>query len=566
MLRIHELKERLDFLSRFKTEEERNSALKELVLKKLGVKGLSIRSLRIVKESIDARNKQDIRLVYTVEVAVEMPGRATDELEYWLIQHRKKIRLETFLNLDYNKDGAAAMEPMHESRKSLSGRPVIVGFGPCGMFAGLLLAQLGYRPIILERGKAMEERVADVERFWQEGILCEESNVQFGEGGAGTFSDGKLTTQIRDLRVQKVLQELAKAGGGEDILYRQRPHIGTDVLRGVVVSIREQIHSLGGEIRFQTKFTGLEWKEHEGKRRLTAALAQPGQQRFETSAVVLALGHSARDTVRRLHEQGVEMIQKPFSIGVRIEHPQNMVNQAQFGSDYESLGLPAADYKLSSRCENGRGVYTFCMCPGGVVVGAASQEGGVVTNGMSNRARDGKNANSALLVDVRTEDFHSSDPLAGIDFQEQYEHLAFLAGGEHYRAPAQRLDDFMGWERREQEAEVSPTCSPGVTFTQLDRCLPEFAVEAMKEAIPKLGKKLSGFDRADAILTGVETRSSSPVRLLRTAALESLSMEGLYPGGEGAGYAGGIVSAAVDGIRIAQAIAANCLPAKVNTK
>lgn len=565
MLRIHELKERASFLSQYEEGEKRRCALKGLVLKKLGVKGLSVTELRIVKESIDARSKQDIRLVYTLEFSVEMPGRDQGELESWLVLHRKKIRLETCPKLDYNREAEIAFPPVRENGQLLSGRPVIVGFGPCGMFAGLLLAQLGYRPIILERGKAMEERVADVERFWQEGILCEESNVQFGEGGAGTFSDGKLTTQIRDVRVRKILWELAKAGGGEEILYRQKPHIGTDVLRGVVVSIREQICALGGEIHFQTKLTGLEWKETEGKRQLTAALAELGQQRFETSAVVLALGHSARDTVRILHEQGVEMIQKPFSIGVRIEHPQSMVNLAQLGPDYESLGLTAADYKLSSRCENGRGVYTFCMCPGGVVVGAASQKGGVVTNGMSNRARDGKNANSALLVDVRPEDFGSSDPLAGIAFQEKYERLAFLAGEESYRAPAQRLDEFMGWERGDQEA-VSPTCSPGVTFTQLDRCLPKFAAEAMREAIPKLGRKLLGFDRGDAVMTGVETRSSSPVRLLRGDTLESLSMEGLYPGGEGAGYAGGIVSAAVDGIRIAQAIAAKYLPAKAISK
>ena len=400
----------------------------------------------------------------------------------------------------------------------------------------------------------MAERVKDVERFWQEGVLNPSSNVQFGEGGAGTFSDGKLTTQIKDPRIRKVLTELVEAGAPPEILYKQKPHIGTDVLRRVVINIRKKIIDYGGEIHFESQLTGLRIKDFHDKNQLRGILINENKE-IETEHLILAVGHSARDTFRLLHAQDVHMEQKPFSIGVRIEHPQETINESQYGKRWRDYNLGAAEYKLSHHCQNGRGVYTFCMCPGGQVVAAASEENRLVTNGMSLSSRAAANANSGLLVDVRREDFHNDEPLAGVAFQEKYEHLAFLAGGSNYRAPAQRLGDFM---KAEQVAESTcqPSYRPGVTWTDLSACLPDFAVEAIREALPVLGKKLKGFDHGDAILTGVETRSSSPLRISRDKGLMS-NIRGLYPGGEGAGYAGGIVSAAVDGIKIAEEIGRN---------
>jgi uncharacterized FAD-dependent dehydrogenase len=421
------------------------------------------------------------------------------------------------------------------------------------MFAGLILSEMGYEPIIIERGKAIAERIKDVDRFWKEGVLDGESNVQFGEGGAGLFSDGKLTTQIKDQRVRKVLEEFVEAGGDSDLLYKQKPHIGTDVLRRIVLSIRNKIIQNGGEILFENKLTDLLLEEDAEGKRIKGIIVN-GDRKIDTENLILAVGHSSRDTFRLLSGKGVAMVPKPFSIGVRIEHPQATVNTAQYGNGWESYELGAADYKLSHHCENGRGVYTFCMCPGGYVIGAASHEGCVVTNGMSYHDRGSENANSALLVDVRTEDFSNPSPLAGIDFQEKYEQLAFQAGGGNYNAPAQRLKDFMEYvEDAEEKPAPEPTYRPGVTWTDLSQCLPGFAVNAMREAIPVLGRKLKGFDSGEAVMTGVETRSSSPVRIVRNEGLMS-SMEGLYPAGEGAGYAGGIMSAAVDGIRIAEEI------------
>lgn len=525
------------------------------LMKKLNIKGLEIADFQLVKESVDARNKADIKMVYSADFVPSLVGKSAAEAESFLLSKCKGVKLEKSPDTGYR--------PVPMGSEPMKNRPVIAGFGPCGMFAGLILSEMGYEPVIIERGKAIGERVRDVERFWSEGILDGESNVQFGEGGAGLFSDGKLTTQIKDERVRKVLEEFVEAGGDPDLLYKQKPHIGTDVLRRIVLNIRNKIMENGGEILFQSKLTDLIFDEDSGIKKLRGIIIN-GDRRIDTETLILAIGHSSRDTFRILDGRGVAMVQKPFSIGVRIEHPQTLVNEAQYGGAWESYELGAADYKLSHHCEGGRGVYTFCMCPGGYVIGAASEEGCVVTNGMSYHDRGSDNANSALLVDVRTEDFPNPSPLSGIEFQEKYEKLAFWAGGGNYHAPAQRLGDFMGYPEKKDDGLyrgqadkpavlVEPTYRPGVTWADLSQCLPAFAVDAMREAIPVLARKLKGFDAGEAVMTGVETRSSSPVRIPRNEQLMS-SMEGLYPAGEGAGYAGGIMSAAVDGIRIAEEI------------
>lgn len=553
MLRIHEVKRNLG---------ESIDVIPQRIIKKLGLKDLQISEYKLVKESIDARNKAEIKLVYSVDFIPLQGTGKTEELEELLLKQCKGIQLEPSPDMRYH--------PAAQGTETMKNRPVIAGFGPCGMFAGLILAEMGYEPIVIERGKSIEERIKDVDRFWQDGLLDEESNVQFGEGGAGLFSDGKLTTQIKDSRIRKVLEEFVEAGGGQDLLYKQKPHIGTDVLRKIVWNIRKKIIENGGEILFQNKLTDLNIINEGGGQKLQGILIN-GENTIETEALILAIGHSARDTFRVLDGKGVAMEQKPFSIGVRIEHPQERINEAQYGKNWAEYDLGAADYKLSHRCGNGRGVYTFCMCPGGFVIGAASQSGGLVTNGMSYHDRGSALANSGLLVDVRTEDFENQSPLAGIEFQEKYERLAFEAGGKNYRAPAQKVKDFMisetgtsnSKEANGQKKQVSvsmadqikiePTYRPGITWANLSDCLPEFAVEAMREALPAMGRKLRGFDLGEAVMTGVETRSSSPVRIPRDENLLS-SVEGLYPAGEGAGYAGGIMSAAVDGIRIAEEI------------
>ncbi len=548
MLRIHEIKRKIG---------EEMDVIPRRIIKKLNTKELDIDTYQLIKESVDARNKAEIKLVYSVDFVPSLPGKKAEDTEAFLLDKCKGMKLEKSPDMGYHSIPSGQEEMKH--------RPVIAGFGPCGMFAGLILSELGYQPIIIERGKAIPERVRDVDRFWEKGILDQESNVQFGEGGAGLFSDGKLTTQIKDPRVRKVLEEFVEAGGEQELLYKQKPHIGTDVLRRIVLSIRRKIVENGGEILFQSKLSDLILSENDGIKKIQGILIN-GEIKIDTETLILAIGHSARDTFRRLNETGVAMTQKPFSIGVRIEHPQELINEAQYGEYWSTFGLGAADYKLSHHCENGRGVYTFCMCPGGYVIGAASQEGCVVTNGMSYHDRGSSLANSALLVDVRTEDFLDESPLAGIDFQEKYERLAYQAGGSNYNAPTQMLRDFMRktqstayHEPDETPAEADlrssliPTYQPGVTWTDLSKCLPSFAVEAMQEAIPKLGRKIRGFDMEEAVMTGVETRSSSPVRITRDQNLMS-NLEGLYPAGEGAGYAGGIMSAAVDGIKIAEEI------------
>ena len=501
---------------------EPKELLPKKIKKKLG-NSIKIKEYKIVKESIDARDKGDIKFVYTVDFDVEQR------------QGTRKIALKP----DPKKNLSIAPDMSYKAPepgvRELKHRPVIAGFGPCGIFCALILAQQGYRPIVLERGKCVSERAEDVQNFWAGGALNTESNVQFGEGGAGTFSDGKLTTGIKDPRIHKVLSEFVSAGAPEEILYKNKPHIGTDLLRDVVANIREEIIRLGGEIRFSNKLVGIDAPSGKIRAVKVQEVLNGKSYTLETENLVLAIGHSARDTFRYAYELGIQMSAKPFSIGVRIEHPQKMVDEAQYG---KTKGLPPAEYKLSHRCENGRGVYTFCMCPGGEVIMSSSQEGGVVTNGMSNHKRDSGTANSGLLVDVRVSDFDGDDVLAGVEFQEKYERLAYKNGGGRYAFPKTCWSKFRDGDK-DAKAVIDS--------------LPSFAVESIREAMPYLGRKLKGFDDDNAVMKAVETRSSSPVRFFRDDNLQG-SIKGLYPAGEGAGYAGGITSAACDGIKVAEKI------------
>ena len=501
------------------------------IAKKLRINETDITAWSIWKQSVDARRKSNITFVYTVDFQV------ANEKAILKKFGKKGVSQATVEKRDYVR------------KNSIKGsRPVIVGTGPAGLFAGLVLSELGFRPILLERGKRIEERVKDVREFWETGKLDSESNVQFGEGGAGTFSDGKLTTMTNDPRSRKVLEYFVQAGAPGDILYVNKPHIGTDILRRVVINMREKIISLGGEVRFGAKVTGFEIVDG----RVQAVIINAGE-RLETDRVVLALGHSARDTFQMLNEKGFNIQQKSFSIGVRIEHPQRLVDMTQYGESHGHPRLGAADYKLAGHFENGRSAYTFCMCPGGTVVAAASEEGMLVTNGMSEHARDRENANAALLVNVGPDDFGDDHPLAGMHFQRLWERKAFVEGGGDYNAPAQRVGDFLKDRASENIGAVNPSYRPGVRMTDLRSCLPGYVTDTLKLAIVEFDKKLKGFADPDAIMTGVETRSSSPVRILRNQEYQS-NILGIYPTGEGAGYAGGIISAAVDGIRVAEAI------------
>ena len=505
---------------------EGHDRLPEAIRKKLKRPGLAISDPEIIKESIDARRKPDVKLVYTVDFSCA-----------------EKLRLKRGGRKDYDAlygGDIRRLRTKAETEPDVARRPpVIVGFGPCGMFAALILAEAGRNPVVIERGQSIEQRVKTVERFWRDGVLDTESNVQFGEGGAGTFSDGKLTTGIKDVRISKVLAEFVRAGADPAILYKQKPHIGTDRLRDVVVNIRKRIENLGGEVVFDTRMTGLITEEAaagSGKRiRGIRTIDRSGAEcDIYTDDLVLAMGHSARDTFEMLLGAGLDMEQKPFSMGVRIEHLQEAINIAQYGSAEIANLLGAADYKLNHRCENGRGVYTFCMCPGGYVINASSEEGAAVTNGMSNSGRDGEFANSGLLVDVRTDDLRSDHPLAGVEFQRKYERLAYENG--HGSLPKTTYGEF---------ADSSGDC--------VRKSVPDFVAEAIIEAMPFLGKKLAGFDSREAVMTAVETRSSSPVRILRDDSRQA-GIAGVYPAGEGPGYAGGIMSAAVDGIKTAEKI------------
>ncbi len=493
----------------------------------LKIPNSKVRRLTIVRRSVDARKKPDVKIVYTVDVAVD--GNENR------ILRQCGCKQATLVKSQYYKPPKGV-----ESHS----RPVVVGFGPAGMFAALVLAMAGLRPIVLERGEDAQSRHEKVQQFFATGQLDTRSNVQFGEGGAGTFSDGKLNTGVSNVRIGWVLEQMVKAGAGEDILFDAKPHVGTDVLLTVVQSIRQRIISLGGEVRFNTQVTGI--LQNEG--RLTGLVTLDGQICCEHA--VLAIGHSARDTFQMLHDMGVLMEAKPFAMGVRIEHKQQTVDLAQYGKI--NPVLPPADYKLVKHLDNDT-VYTFCMCPGGYVVAAASEEGRVVTNGMSYADRGGENANAALLVTVNPQELPGEGPLAGMHWQREIEEAAFRAGGGNYHAPAQLVGDFLAGRPSTGPASVAPTYRPGVTWCDLRTVLPEKITRALAEALPGLEENLKGFSHPDAVLTAPETRSSSPVRILRDESRQS-SLRGLYPTGEGAGYAGGIMSAALDGIQTAEAI------------
>jgi uncharacterized FAD-dependent dehydrogenase len=438
----------------------------------------------------------------------------------------------------------------------LEQRPVVVGFGPCGIFAGLLLAQMGFKPIILERGTEVRQRTKDTWGLWRKGVLNPESNVQFGEGGAGTFSDGKLYSQIKDPKFigRKVLHEFVKAGAPEEILYVSKPHIGTFRLTGVVENMREQIRALGGEVRFQQRVTDVMIEDGQ-----LVGVELNGGEQIHSKHVILALGHSARDTFRMLHGRGVFMEAKPFSVGFRIEHPQSLIDRARLGKYAGHPKLGAADYKLVHHAKNGRSVYSFCMCPGGTVVAATSEPGRVVTNGMSQYSRNERNANSGIVVGITPEVDYPGGPLAGIELQERLESHAFVLGGSNYEAPAQLVGDFIAGKPSTELGSVEPSYKPGVALGDLALALPAFAIEAIREALPAFEKQIRGYSLHDAVLTGIETRTSSPLRITRNESMQSLNVKGLFPAGEGAGYAGGILSAGVDGIRIAEAVARDIL-------
>lgn len=505
------------------------SGLKKLVAEKTGLNIRDILSLSVAKKSVDARNKGNVCFVYSLDIDIR-----GDEKALLSQKDCEIVQPESFTCL-----------PRLQPRL----RPIVVGTGPAGMFAGLALAEMGLKPILLERGKAVDERRQDVRKFWQSGSLNTNSNVQFGEGGAGTFSDGKLMTGIKKTPLmRKVLTELAAAGAPKEILYLAKPHIGTDKLVTVVKNIRQKIISLGGEYRFEHRLTDLVIKDD----RLQAVKVTTGNGETEeitTDCVILALGHSARDTFQMLYDRGLKIEQKPFSVGARIEHPQELINRAQYGRCATHPALGAADYKLAVHYPDGRSAYTFCMCPGGQVVAAASEENRVVTNGMSEFARDKENANAALLVGITPQDFGGSHPLQGMYFQQQLESKAFELGGGGYRAPAQLVGDFLRSKASKTLGSVRPSYAPGVTMTDLSLLFPQYVTKTMAKAIVDMNKKLQGFADNDAVLTGVETRSSSPVRIFRDENYES-NIKGIFPCGEGAGYAGGIVSSAVDGLKV----------------
>lgn len=511
--------------------------LRKAAAKRLKISERDVRSLRIVRKSVDARKKEQVHFNCTVEA--ELKGGTVQEEA---VLSGKPAKVSAVKPAPY-------LLPARTRKSSL--RPVIAGAGPAGLFAALVLCEAGVPPLVIERGADVDRRVQDVRRMREDGILRENSNVQFGEGGAGTFSDGKLTTGISDPRCRRVLEAFVEAGAPEEILYQAKPHIGTDLLIGVVKRLREKILEMGGEVRFETRLTDLVIRNG----RLTAVRTESpgGEEELAADALILAVGHSARDTFRMLFDRGTQMIQKPFSVGVRVEHPQALIDRAQYGRFAGHPALGAADYKLSAHLLNGRGVYTFCMCPGGEVVAAASEEGGVVTNGMSRYARDGRNANSALLVGVDSRDFGSDHPLAGVDFQRKLERCAFQMGGGGYRAPAQLVGDFLAGRASSRLGDVEPSYRPGVTLCDLRELFPEQIGESLKMGILAFDRRLHGFAMPDAVMTGVESRSSSPVRMVRNDRCEA-SVGGVYPCGEGAGYAGGIMSAAVDGIRCAEAV------------
>ena len=485
---------------------------------------------------MDARKKDAIAFVYTLDVELIDEPSVLDRLK-----HRR----------DVSPTPDTSYRWVAQAPRGLACRPVVIGTGPCGIFAGLILAQMGFRPIILERGKSVRERTQDTFNFWKRGQLNPESNVQFGEGGAGTFSDGKLHSQIKDPKHHglKVLREFVKAGAPPEILYVSKPHIGTFKLVGIVESMRSVIESLGGEIRFQSRVENIDIDNG----RVQGVVLADGEP-IKADHVVLAVGHSARDTFQMLYDRGVHLEAKPFSIGFRIEHPQGLIDRCRLGKHAGHPLLGAADYKLVHHCQNGRSVYSFCMCPGGTVVAAASEPGRVVTNGMSQYSRNERNGNSGIVVGVTPDDY-PGHPLAGIAFQRHWEQRAFELGGRSYAAPCQLVGDFLAGHASTNLGAVLPSYAPEVHPCDLSSCLPGYAIDAIREAIPAFEKQVKGFAMRDAVLTAVETRTSSPIRITRNDGYESLNTRGLFPAGEGAGYAGGILSAAVDGIKVAEAVA-----------
>ncbi len=526
MLRITELKLPLDH----------SENLKDALLARLDISAEQLIGYKIFRQGFDARKRNAVLLVYTVDVET------TNEQNII-----KRLADDPHISLT----PSCAYHFVTQAPKALVQRPVVIGTGPCGLFAGLILAQMGYRPIILERGKEVRERTKDTFGLWRKGVFNPESNVQFGEGGAGTFSDGKLYTQIKDPHHygRKVLTEFVKAGAPDEILYVGKPHIGTFRLVTVVENIRATIESLGGEIRFQSRVDDILLDNGQVR-----GVVINGGETVSCEHLVLAVGHSARDTFKMLYDRGVYIEAKPFSIGFRIEHPQSMIDKCRWGSQAGHPLLGAADYKLVHHCKNGRSVYSFCMCPGGTVVAATSEAGHVVTNGMSQYSRNERNANSGIVVGITPDDY-PGHPLAGIDFQRNLEARAFKLGGETYEAPGQLVGDFIANRPSTILGTVQPSYTPGVHLGDLSSALPEYAITAIREALPAFDKKIKGFAMDDAVLTGVETRTSSPIRIKRNEKFQSLNVKGLYPAGEGAGYAGGILSAAVDGIKVAEALA-----------
>ncbi|HEX5363587.1 MAG TPA: NAD(P)/FAD-dependent oxidoreductase [Gallionella sp.] len=524
--------------------------IRTAILKRLDIADAELIRYIVFKRGVDARKKNGILFAYTLDVEVR------DEAEV-LARFKNDPHVGITPDTSYHF--------VTQAPQSLAERPVVIGMGPAGLFAGLVLAQMGFRPLILERGKAVRERTKDTWGLWRQGKLDPESNVQFGEGGAGTFSDGKLYSQVKDPRFlsRKVLDEFVKAGAPDEILYESHPHIGTFRLVGMVEKMRETIASLGGEIRFQSRVDDIEIENGE----IRGVVLSNGE-RIATNHLVLAIGHSARDTFEMLHKRGVYIEAKPFSIGFRIEHPQSLIDRARYGSNAGNPLLGAADYKLVHHARNGRSVYSFCLCPGGTVVAATSEPGRVVTNGMSQYSRNERNANSGIVVGISPEDFpvdpeNPDNPLAGVELQRRWESRAFELGGGTYQAPGQLVGDFLAGKPSTQFGEVQPSYTPGVHLTDLSTALPDYAIAAIREALPAFAKQIRGFDLSDAVLTGVETRTSSPVRIKRRDDdLQSINTRGLYPSGEGAGYAGGILSAAIDGIKIAEAVALNMMHAK----